>query len=109
MFRDFFAFGIAFAISSCSRRICLIRSGNSKLKTKYSLQLRDLLIMKFNAKSKLFAALFPVSKQEQAAELVELNTAELTQVSGGVSLKANDGVVSTFHIGDSDGPIWIKN
>ncbi len=65
--------------------------------------------MKFNAKSKLFAALFPVSKQEQTAELVELDTAELTQVSGGVSLKANDGVVSTFHIGDSDGPIWIKN
>ena len=65
--------------------------------------------MKFDAKSKLFAALFPVSKQEQAAELVELNTAELTQVSGGISLKSNDGVVSTFHIGDGNGPIWIKN
>lgn len=65
--------------------------------------------MKFNAKSKLFAALFPVSKQKQSAELVELNSAELAQVSGGVSLKSNDGVVSALHIGDSDGPIWIKN
>ncbi|MDZ7868715.1 MAG: hypothetical protein U5L02_05850 [Rheinheimera sp.] len=65
--------------------------------------------MKFNAKSKLFAALFPVSKQEQSAELVELNSTELAQVSGGISLKSNDGVVSTLHIGDGDGPIWIKN
>lgn len=64
--------------------------------------------MKFDAKSKLFAALFPVSKQEQAADLVELNTAELTQVSGGISLKSNDGVVSTFHIGDTDGPVWKR-
>lgn len=65
--------------------------------------------MKFNAKSKVFAALFPVSKQAQTAELVELTAADLVQVSGGASLKTNDGVVSTFHIGDSDGPIWIKN
>lgn len=65
--------------------------------------------MKFNAKSKLFVALFPVSKQEQSAELVELNSTELAQVSGGISLKSNDGVVSALHIGDSDGPIWIKN
>ncbi len=65
--------------------------------------------MKFNAKSKLFAALFPVSKQEQAAELVELNSAELAQVSGGVSLIEEDASVGTFHIGDRNGPIWIKN
>ncbi len=65
--------------------------------------------MKFNAKSKLFAALFPVSKQKQSAELVELNSAELAQVSGGISLKSNDGVVSALHIGDGSGPIWIKN
>ncbi len=65
--------------------------------------------MKFNAKSKLFAALFPVSKQEQSAELVELNTAELTQVSGGVSLSMEDVAIGTSHIGDGDGPIWIKN
>lgn len=64
--------------------------------------------MKFNAKSKLFAVLFPVSKQ-QTAELVELNTAELTQVSGGVSLNQDDVSVGTFHIGDGNGPIWIKN
>lgn len=65
--------------------------------------------MKFNAKSKVFAVLFPVSKQEQTAELVELNTAELTQVSGGVSLSQDDVSVGTFHIGDRNGPIWIKN
>ncbi len=65
--------------------------------------------MKFDAKSKLFAALFPVSKQENAAELVELNPAELSQVSGGISRRLNDGVVTALHIGDGDGPIWIKN
>ena len=64
--------------------------------------------MKFNAKSKLFAALFPVSKQEQTAELVELNSAELAQVSGGVSLTEEDLSEGTFHIGDRNGPIWIK-
>ncbi len=65
--------------------------------------------MKFNAKSKLFAALFPVSKQEQTAELVELNATELAQVSGGLSFGQDDVAVGTFHIGDGDGPIWIKN
>ncbi len=65
--------------------------------------------MKFDAKSKLFAALFPVSKQEQTVELVEFNSTELSQVSGGVSRRLNDGVVTALHIGDSDGPIWIKN
>ncbi len=64
--------------------------------------------MKFNAKSKLFAALFPVSKQEQTAELVELNTAELTQVSGGISLSMDDVAVGTFHIGDAEGPVWKR-
>jgi hypothetical protein len=65
--------------------------------------------MKFNAKSKLFAALFPVSTQDQTAELVELNSAELAQVSGGVSLSQEDASIGTFHIGDGSGPIWIKN
>lgn len=64
--------------------------------------------MKFNAKSKLFAALFPVSKQEQTAELVELNSAELAQVSGGVSLTEEDVSVGTFHIGDAEGPVWRR-
>lgn len=67
--------------------------------------------MKFNAKSKLFAVLFPVSKQEQTAELVELNTAELTQVSGGFSLNADDVVVGTFSIHDNGEPAkdwWVK-
>ncbi len=64
--------------------------------------------MKFNAKSKVFARLFPASQQIQTAELVELTAAELTQVSGGASLKQIDLGVSTMHIGDRDGPIWIK-
>ncbi len=67
--------------------------------------------MKFNAKSKLFAVLFPVSKQEEVVELVELNTAELTQVSGGVSLTEGDVSVGTFSIHDNGEPAkdwWVK-
>lgn len=67
--------------------------------------------MKFNAKSKLFAALFPVSKQEQTAELVELNSAELAQVSGGVSLDAEEPAMSTFSVHDNGEPAkdwWVK-
>jgi len=67
--------------------------------------------MKFNAKSKLFAALFPVSAQDQTAELVELNSAELTQVSGGVSLDIQEPVMSTFSVHDNGEPAkdwWVK-
>lgn len=67
--------------------------------------------MKFNAKSKVFAVLFPVSKQEQTAELVELNAAELTQVSGGVSMDTDEPVMGTFSVHDNGEPAkdwWVK-
>jgi len=67
--------------------------------------------MKFNAKSKVLARLFPASQQVQTAELVELTSAELAQVSGGAAKKSADLIVGITSIHDNGEPAkdwWVK-
>lgn len=72
---------------------------------KNTLQIRDLLIMKNVAKSKLNQQAGTIGTEQQ------LSATELAFVTGGVVVikpPVLDGGVSVMHIGDGDGPIWIK-
>lgn len=72
---------------------------------KNTLQIRDLLIMKNVAKSKLDQQAGAIGVEQQ------LSATELAFVTGGVVVikpPVRDGGVSALHIGDGDGPDWDK-
>lgn len=100
----FFKSGIPFALSNSSEEN-MRASAIKQDPNKNTLQIRDLLIMKNVAKSKLNQQAGAIGVEQQ------LSATELAFVTGGVVVikpPVRDGGVSLMHIGDGDGPIWIK-